>query len=194
MGAVAFSPSLNYVTDFALRSTGVALTNRLNTDRSPVSTGGSSDEDIVELEVDEDGGLRIFMGRLSDSRVDRFADTKGSTPQQLFPKAAVIYTRQLVALTAAAAEEAGFLGTWLLALGATGMRGLPVDDFVRQGINGPRYDADDYLQATTSSYSELLTQPRAVTERLVGRLLRSLGVHRRYEIASTDATSDQVSS
>lgn len=180
-----FSPALSYASDFALRSTGVALTSRLTSDRTPAATGGDFDEDIVEIEVDEDGGLRIFMGRLSDSRSDRFADTAGGR-QQIFPSAVITYTRQFIALTRAAAEHAGYLGTWILAAGATGIQGLPVHDYVLQGDPSPHYDAADYRRATTASYAELLHQPGTAAERLVGRLLRALGMHEKYASALAD--------
>lgn len=184
--AGGFSPSLSYATDFALRSTGVALSSKLTSDRCPTVIGGRSDEKIVEFEVDEEGGLRVFMGRLSDSRHDPYADPPGNS-QILMPAAVITYARQFVAVTAAAAEQAGYLGTWVLAVGATGVQGLPVHDFLLTGDPSPRYDAADYRQATTASYSELLKQPAAVAERLVGRLLRSLGVHRKYARALVDA-------
>lgn len=180
-----FSPSLTYANDFALRSTGVALTSRLTNDRTPAAAGGPLDEKIIELEIDEDGGLRIFMGRLSDNRPDPLADQPGPS-QALFPAAVITYARQFVALTAAASEHAGYLGTWTLAAGATGIQGLPVHDFILQGDASPRYDAADYRQATTAAYTELHKQPGTITERLVGRLLRSLGMHRKYASALTD--------
>lgn len=180
------SPALSYASDFALRSTGVALTSsRLSSDRTPAATGGDFDEDIVEIEIDEDGGLRIFMGRLSDRHADRLADPAGGR-QQILPSAVITYTRQFIALTRAAAEHAGYLGIWILAAGATGIQGLPVHDYVLQGNPSPHYDAADYRRATTASYAELFHQPGTTTERLVGRLLRALGMHEKYANALAD--------
>jgi len=137
----------------------------------------------VELEVDEDGALRIFMSRLRDSPPS--ADPEGGD-QRLLPIAVVSYARQFVALTAAAAEHAGYFGNWILAAGATGITGLPVHDYLLRGHAGPRYHAPDYQRASIASYAELVRQPAAVTERLVGRLLRSLGVYEIYARALTD--------
>lgn len=184
-GVGGFSPSISYATDIALRSTGIALTSRLNSNRTPATSGGQFDEKIVEVEIDEDGGLRIFMGRLSDNRNDPFADEPG-TNQALMPSAAITYARQFVALITAAAEHASYLGPWTLAAGATGIQDLPVIDYLRHGDPSPRYDAPDYRRATTASYAELIKQPGAITDRLVGRLLRSLGMHQKYASALTD--------
>ena len=176
-------PSLSWANDFALRSAGAALTYGLASDRSWSADDGPSPEDAVELEVDEDGGLRIFMSRLSDSLPS--ADP-AATGQRLFPAAAVGYARQFVALTAAAAEHSGYLGTWILAAGATGIGGLPVHDYLLRGRGGPRPDASTYQRATTASYAELIKQPGRVTERLIGRLLRSTGTYELYAHAFTD--------
>jgi hypothetical protein len=179
VGAEGFSPSLSWASDFALRSAGAALTYGLASGRSPAAANGSSEEDMVELEVDEDGGLRIFMSRLSDS-------LPSEVGQRLFPAGAVSYARQFVALTAAAAEHAGYLGTWILAAGATEIGGLSVHDYLLSGRAGPRSDTPDYRRATSASYAELVRQPGTVTERLVGRLLRSLGVYEKYIRAFID--------
>jgi hypothetical protein len=128
---------LRYASHLALRPAGVALVStELASDRTVSMTGRLSDEDAVELEIDEDGGLRIFMSRLSDAREDRYADQPGEM-QMLFPPAAVLYARQFVALVGAAAEQAGYLGTWVLAVGATGVQGLPVYDLVDRRDSSP---------------------------------------------------------
>jgi hypothetical protein len=178
-----FSPPLTWASDFALRSAGVALAYGLGSDRSWSEHGGPSPADAVELEADEDGGLRIFMSRLSDSL--RSADP-GANGERLLMSGAVTYARQFVALTAAAAEQAGYLGSWVLAAGATGMKGLPVHDYLLRGLSGPRQDAPAYQRATSASYAELIKQPGTVTERLMGRLLRATGTHDLYADALTD--------
>jgi hypothetical protein len=172
-----FSPSMEWASDFAFRSAGAALTYGLAIDRSWSSDDGPSPEDVVELEVDEDGGLRIFMSRLSDSLQSGDAAASG---ERLLMSGAVTYTRQFVALTVAAAEHAGYLGSWILAAGATGIRGLPVHDYLMRGRPGPRQDAPTYERAITASYAELIKQPGTVTERLIGRLLRATGTYQLY--------------
>lgn len=70
----------------------------------------------VELEVDEDGGLRIFMSRLSDSLQSADPARNGEC---LLTSGAVTYARQFIALTTTA-DHADYLGNWILAAGATG--------------------------------------------------------------------------
>jgi hypothetical protein len=178
-----FSPPLRYASDFAFRSAGAALTYGLAADRSWSRADGQSPEDIVELEVDEDGGLRVFMSRLSDSLPSGGAAASG---ERLLIAGAVTYSRQFVALTGAAAEHAGYLGSWILAAGATGTKGLPVHDYLMRGRSGPRLDAPIYQRATTASYAELVKQPGTVAERLIGRLLRATGTYHLYADALAD--------
>jgi hypothetical protein len=177
-----FSPPLTYASDFAFRSAGAALSYGLATGRS-WTPSGASPEDIVELEVDEDGGLRIFMSRLSDSL--RSADP-ASSGERLLMSGAVTYARQFIALTTAAADHADYQGNWILAAGATGIQGLPVHEFLVRGRSGPRPDSPTYQQATTASYAELLRQPGTVTGRLIGRLLRATGTYDLYASALAD--------
>jgi hypothetical protein len=181
--AGGFSPPLTWASDFAFRSDGAALTYGLASDRSWAADDGASPEDTVELEVDEDGALRIFMSRLSDNPQSADPARNG---QRLLPAGAVIYARQFVALTAAAAEHADYLGTWILAAGATGIGSLPVHDYLLRGRTGPRQDASVYRRATTASYTELIKQPGTVTERLIGRMLRATGTYELYADALAD--------
>jgi hypothetical protein len=136
-----------------------------------------SAQDVVEVEVDEDGGLRVFMSRLSDSLESADAAASG---QRLLMSGAVTYARQFIALTAAAADHADYQGNWILAAGATGIKGIPVHDYLLRGRSGPRQDAPTYQRATSASYAELLKQPGTVTDRLIGRLLRATGTYDLY--------------
>jgi hypothetical protein len=181
--AGGFSPPLVYAGDFAFRSAGAALTYGLDSDRSWVPDGGSSPEDAVELEVDEDGGLRVFMSRLSD---DLRSPSAGAGGQCLLMSGAVTYARQFVTLTAAAADRADYRGNWILAAGATGMQGMPVHEYLQRGRSGPRQDAPEYLRATAVSYAEFIRQPGTVTGRLIGRLLRATGTYDLYAGTLTD--------
>lgn len=175
--AGGFVPSLADARDFAVRSAGAALTYGLASDRSWMPMGASP-EDAVELEVDEDGGLRVFMSRLSDDLPSEGMARKRE--QRLLMAGAVTYARQFIALTAAAADHAGYLGNWILAAGATGIQGLPVHEYLQRGLPSPRLDSSTYLRATTASYAELVRQPGTVTDRLIGRLLRATGTYDRY--------------
>lgn len=79
------------------------------------------------------------MSRLSDSLPS--AGTAASE-QRLLVAGAVTYARQFIALTAAASDQAGYLGNWIFAAGATGIQGLAVQEYLQRGRSaGPRPDS-----------------------------------------------------
>lgn len=165
------SPELIRAYSHARRSRGAALTSNAREGSTEI------DEDMVEMEVHEDGGLRLFMGRLSD------INSQANGDNQILELGAVIYARQLIALTAAAAEESGYFGNWILAAGATGLKGKYSHQFAAHYISERArqpYDADEYVRACLATYAELKQSPGQVAERLVGKLLRSLGTYDEY--------------
>jgi hypothetical protein len=165
------SPELIRAYQHIRRSRGAALSSSLVHD---------SENNAVEMEVHEDGGLRLFMGCLSDTI---------NAQQVIFENAAVIYTRQLIALTLAAAEEAGYFGNWLLGIGATGLKGKCAyqmsHGYISDRAKQP-YDSDEYIRTCLVTYAELNQSPGQATERLVGKLLRSLGTYNQYIRALKD--------
>lgn len=169
-----FSPELDAATTYSRRSAGAALaTYGLGSDRS-VDTSTVGWEDIVELEVSEDGAIRIMMGRLSDTRPRDGAESS----QHLLDQAVVIYVRRMLGLVLEVAGEAGYFGGWALAVGATGLRGLSVRD--HYGRVTQAFEDDTYQRATFASYADLVAQPGSTADRLIGRFLRKLGTYAQY--------------
>jgi hypothetical protein len=183
LAGTGFEPSLIYASNGFRRARGAArATPNLGDGRRFTPSGGSSSEDAVELQVLEDGGLRVFLSRFSDA-------TPGNE-SVILDSAAVSYTRRFLALVQAAAEQAGYFGNWTLAFGATGLKGMRA-----YGINSmnsfnaeARYDADAYAETTSTSWAELVNAPGAITRRLIGPLLRSLAIEQRYDTILSDPT------
>jgi hypothetical protein len=173
-----FSPDISYASNGARRPRGAArAAYHLRSDRSVAPD--SKEKDIVEVEVHEDGGLRIFMGR--------FSDTYPDGEDLLLDVAAVVYVRRLLALVAAAADESGYFGNWVIGVGATNLRGRRSSRWrsdLRLSGDGPRYSDDTYERVTVASYPELVNDPGAVAGRVVGRLLRALGTNDLYPAAA----------
>ncbi|MFI6995831.1 helix-turn-helix domain-containing protein [Nonomuraea wenchangensis] len=141
-------------------------------------------EDAIELQVHEDGGLRLFTSRFSSATRD------GSEEQLILPAAAVNHTHRFLALIKIASEHAGYFGNWALAIGATGLRGLRVHSNANPNFGfGPqaRYDKDTYTRTTSVSWAELNNAPAATTQRLVGPLLRALEIERAYKHLLADS-------
>lgn len=180
-----FEPTLSSFASFDLRANGLAATTHNLAEGRVFRGEGYHPESVGELEVSEDGGLRLFLGRLSDNvRADSGLDAE----QLIFDSAAVLYVRHLIGLMIAIAEHAGYFGNWDLAVAATGLRGMPAYRMVQSAWSPPRFTDDSYRRTTTATYAELASRPGAVTDRLVGSFLRALGTRTAFGEALTDAT------
>ncbi|MFF0249971.1 AlbA family DNA-binding domain-containing protein [Streptosporangium sandarakinum] len=178
------SPSLREATNGFRRGRGAARATYNLGEGRVFARSQHFAEDAIELQVHEDGGLRLFFSRLSDQAPD------GSGEQVILAAAAVGHTRRFLALVLAAAQEAGYFGNWALAVGATGLNGLRAH--TNSGIGfGPRarYDEDTYTRTTGITWAELNSASGAVTNRLTGPLLRALGVESFYEKALADSST-----
>lgn len=161
-------PCMNHATAFGSRADGVAMTRGLGSNRSIETDAKGEARDVFEIEFTEDGVLRVFNSRLSDHRGDGGA-------QLILDLTLPQTVRQAINLAAAVAEAVGYGGMWRLGVVATGLAGLEL--WRSAGYwDVPAYpgDQDEYRQLTTASTSELHQQPGIVTERLVGRYLRTL--------------------
>ncbi|QKW36246.1 ATP-binding protein [Actinomadura sp. NAK00032] len=187
VGSDVVSPTLGEIGNGFRRSRGIARATPNLADRSAFNpTTSYHPENALELQVHEDGGLRLFFSRLSDVR------GQGSRPdeQVIIDAAAVIHTRRFLALVVAAGEQAGYFGNWALALGATGLRGLRAAPGRNSWGDGPPYDRDTYSVSTATTWAELNQSPGAITRRLTGPLLRALGTESSYSSALTDPEPD----
>lgn len=180
---VQVAPGLTHATNGHRRARGVAKASpALGEGRIYNAPRDGHDPDVIEAQVFEDGGLRLFSSRLSDHLP--------SGEQILLDAAVVNLTRRLLALVQAAATEAGYRGNWALAVGATRLRGRrPIQQQNTRPLDGPtaRYDQDTYEEATLATWAEITSTPGAVTARLTGPLLRSLDTHHRYTALLQDA-------
>ncbi|HWU05540.1 MAG TPA: ATP-binding protein [Streptomyces sp.] len=171
-----FHPDLDYVHQPQRRARGVALASRgLNSDRTYTNEHPEwGDNSVIEVQLFEDGGLRLYMSRLSTGVSSRYQPEKGEE-QMLFDGAAVLLTWRVLELMRLVSEEVGYHGNWAIGAGANrlhgrrrygGESGFPTDD---------RYSDDTYEETTGTTLAELRDQPGTVTRRLLGPLLRSLG-------------------
>lgn len=181
------SPSLNDAHNGFRRSRGVARASSNLADRSNFNpTSSYHQENAIELQVHEDGGLRLFSSRLSDVR------GQGSSPEEqvIIERAVVNHTRRFLALVIAAGERAGYFGNWTLALGATGLKGLRPAPSPNSWGDGPPYDRDTYRATTAATRAELNQAPGAITRRLVGPFLRALETEGYYSEVLSDPEND----
>ena len=184
-----FAPDLFYAKDIARRHDGAALTYGLTRQRELASLQSERfDGDLLELEVSDQGTLRLMTTRLSDS-------VGSGDSEVLFETMMPILTRRVVGLACAMADNVGYAGPWMLGVAATKIAGLQAFmeggrwDFDARAL--PK-DQDEYRRHTTATNAELLQTPGAVTERLVGRFLRSLGLDAYPRVTAFITDSDPV--
>jgi hypothetical protein len=181
-----FSPDLNDAHQGHRRARGVARSSSsLKSDRTYVPEGRWGDEDVIEVQLFEDGGLRLFMTRLSDGLSERHVPGDDAE-QVIFDAAAVILTRHMLELIHLVSEDVGYHGNWVVAVGANRLRGRR--RYAQQSLfaSNHRYSADTYEESTGATLAELREAPGTVTRRLLGPLLRSLDSEEVFAKALTD--------
>lgn len=168
-GAENFSPTISHATMGSARAHGTALTTgNLTSGRALVA--GYNTDDVVELELSDDGGIRVLMTRLSDN-------INGG--QEVLTVAAPLYTRGVLGIITELAECTGYLGSWSIAVGARGLQGLPA--YTPGGMAGllnSVFEEDTYEKTAHCSHLELLRMPGTITSTLISGFLRNLGAER----------------
>lgn len=167
-----YSPSLRSVGEFSRRSDGAALTYGLTPAREPVvwAGGGPPSEDVVELEATEDGAIRVMTTRLGDG-----VEGRG---QIVFESILPDLVRRTVSMASLVSDLTGYLGPWMFGVAATNIAGKPAYGSGRINLSTSGTfgtDQPEYRRYTEASMIEVQQTPGAVTERLVGRFLRSVG-------------------
>lgn len=177
----SFSPDLHLAGSTAHRPDGIALTRGLTQDRhlEPAHADISGDGDVLEIELTEDGALRVFTGRLSDELRDG---------EYLLIHTVPVLVRRVVHIARAVSEHAGYLGPWMFGVAATRIGGLTAisSEMSFRSDRPLPQDARDYRQVATASAAELQQTPGAVTGRLVNRLLRAVDRSGAYDDFTTD--------
>ncbi|MGP3951309.1 AlbA family DNA-binding domain-containing protein [Streptomyces sp. 7N604] len=165
------------------QSRGIARTSTNITSARGFEPGAR--ESAIEVQVHQDGGLRLFSSRLS-----RGLDGRG---KGVVDAIAVGLTRRFLALIVAAAEEGSYFGNWAIGFGATGLQGMPaISDRAVIDEDSPRYHEDTYMEATAATWADLTTKPGAITRQLVGRLLRAFDLERVWEHVLTDPVDSRA--
>lgn len=156
VGASQFSQCLRELQSRDQRRDGVAWTTYgLAEGRTPRDDGVN--ELAGELEIRDNGGLRLYHSQLS--RLGRDGSTR-----VLFEAVAVGSVRRFLAVVIAAADLGGYYGNWSLAVGATRLEGCTsLATSGGWGAEGPALGEDIYRRAVTASYADLVKNPGTLT-------------------------------
>lgn len=169
--AGGYSPNLTAATEFARRADGAALTYNLNSAREPVRHRDDRPpaKDVLEFEATEEGIIRVMTTRLGVDYGEGHVVFEDMLPH---------LTRRTIGIAAAVADVTGYGGPWVLGVAATNIAGKPAYGerrLMRSGLGTFGTDNEEYRRYTEASTVELRQTPGAVTNRLVGRFLRSVG-------------------
>lgn len=173
-GAQQFEPQWEYARRREPRGKGMGFTSHgLLGRRYMNGLDGAEEKYLLDVEIHDDGTVTLFSGRGTD--VYR---REGENIPVVVDIGAVVLTRSVATVAGELGAKTGYAGQWMLAIGITETAGTYTSSIIgRFGDHAP-YSEDSYIQGTEAGTAELLTQPGAVTTRLVGRLLRGLGTSR----------------
>ncbi|MFE1797751.1 helix-turn-helix domain-containing protein [Streptomyces sp. NPDC059517] len=187
-GAAGFDPDLTSAHQSHRRTRAVALsTSELGAGRAYTPTDSYGAENVIELQLFEDGGLRLLMTRLSNGHSKPY-EAANEAEQVILDSGAVILTRHTLELLRLISEDVGYHGSWAVAAGATRLRGRRRYSPDSVFASNARYSEDTYEETTGATLAELRNAQGAVTRRLLGPLLRSLDSEGVFVNALTDAT------
>jgi hypothetical protein len=152
---------------FANRSRGASLSS---IDRTVAKTSFAAwERNLVDIEVHENGGVRLLCGRLTLRR------SESSLPE-VFDALFVAYALRLTHLAAEISGMTEYRGSWAFGVHGSGLRGAPSAQLASElGARLSQYDVDTYREVATASGIEVAEQPVTIATRLVARLLRGLG-------------------
>lgn len=163
-----FSPDLSRATQPQRRPDGWAVTAGYLTPLRTVVDKGVEDS-LLELEIDEDGALRLFCGRASDTN-------SGSDTRWTFEVLLAGLTWQVIRAAAVIAAKTDYFGNWDFGVALTNARGIASHAASqRMHFADPYpYGADDFRATTQATYAELTDYRARIIVRLLGRLNRAL--------------------
>ena len=119
---------------------------------------------LVDLEIDEDGTLRLFCAR----GTDWYQSTKATSPKVI---AGLVL--RIIQFAARISDLTGYVGTWELAAGLTGVKGARI--VINHFPDGPPYSEDSYKNTAQVDTAKLTQSPLSCVDDLIGRFLRGAG-------------------
>jgi hypothetical protein len=157
-----------------LSAAGVQPGRKVRLTLSNLSSLADFEGRLLDLEISEDGGLRLFCGRAS---ADLNSSYHRHGEESVFETLILGLTKRLILIAAAVAETTDYLGQWDLGIAITGLRGLVSWRLVQRGdtLTAAPFSEDGYRETARVTYERLANEPDSIVEDLTGRLNRALG-------------------
>jgi hypothetical protein len=167
-----WGPRLTSATRARRRADGVAFTSYDDPNRI-------DEPSLLEVVLRENGAIALTCGRGTAALNSRITD---ESRQVVYPGLVLALTHAVMLMAGRLAERTtGYQGQWAAGILLDNLK--DVDPFDRVNASdqlGVPYSRAEYEHSTTATTMELVEETPAVVERLVGRLLRGLGVDNRY--------------
>jgi hypothetical protein len=135
--------------------------------RNPLTGGIDLETRLLDLEVNEDGGLRLFCGRASNT-------LRGV--EYVFDGVIIGLTKRLVLVAETIADTTDWLRSWDFGVAVTGLRGLTSSHLAQQGQDylASPYTKDEYRETVRATHERLTKDPDGIVADLTGLLNRAL--------------------
>jgi hypothetical protein len=172
-----WSPDLPGIGDPTRRADGWSLRSAgMTAGRDAEASGGFNalvsgvdlETRLLDLEVNEDGGLRLFCGGASKTmrNVDYVIDSL-----------VIGLTKRIVLVAETIAGTTDWLGSWDFGVAVTGLRGRTSWRLAQhaQGYLAAPYSKGEYRQTVRATHERIVKDPDAIVADLTGRLNRALG-------------------
>lgn len=162
-------PSVGSAVQYAQRATGWAYHPHALDQERRVQLN-AAEEYLLDLEIGEDGALRLFCARATD--------TPGDGSKLAYEGLIAGLTAQVVVGALTIAAKTNYFGTWCFGLAVTNLRGAAsaaarsANRWIDQST---RYSEDRYLRITQASHERLKGDPAGVVADLFDPLNRALG-------------------
>lgn len=160
----SYAPHMGGAHEVHRRSRGVARSSHhLDCDRTVIGDLRSP-QGTVDLEIWEDGGIRLYYGRASD--VLREVD-------YLLLSGIAGEVSGVIELAREISVKASFRGSWSFGVALRGLKSLPAYSTAISGEQPWRYSDDSYDETTEVDNATLFDVGSPVLDDLVGRFLRA---------------------
>jgi hypothetical protein len=164
------------------RPAGWAITS-YGIDEPRVVAEQTSETDLLELEVDEDGMLRLFCGYGSGPYPHAGLVTPPNPQRWTWEGVLGGLTWRVLLTASVVSDAAGYVGNWDVGFAWTNAYGIASFPYGQTTIGGARlaradvkipFAAQEYRATTEATYAEVTENRHAILERLLGRLNRAL--------------------
>lgn len=128
----------------------------------------AGEDNIFEVEVRENGGVRLFCSRASAR------SPGGQVAKAVLESVISGLTLRTVLIAATISELCKHFGSWDLALGVTNLKGGRSWKVIQSHESWAPYSSEEYVEVTRAAASELASDPAVIRDRLFARLNRAL--------------------